>query len=201
MNIEPASLSALQSYHLLTSITVPRPIAFVSTISADGIFNLAPFSFYTPICVKPPILCFSVGRRRGQKKDTIRNIEATKQFVVNVVSESLCHAVNQTSGNYPPEIDEFAVSGLTPEDSKLVKPPRVAEALASMECRLLEVQEFGDGPYSVSLVVGEVVNYYLGDNVYRGDCVDHDLLQAVGRMGRDSYCRTRDVFEMERPSV
>ena len=108
--------------------------------------------------------------------------------------------MNQTSGDYSPEVDEFSVSGLTPEDSRFVKPPRVAEAFASMECKLLEVREYGDVPNLVSFVVGEIVNFYLSDNVYHDDCVDYDVLQAVGRLGRDLYCRTQDIFEMERPS-
>ena len=201
MNIDPVSLSQLALYQLLVSVIVPRPIAFVSTVAADGIFNLAPFSFFTGICSKPPTICFSVVRRRGGKKDTVRNIEATKEFVVNVVSERFAKEMNQSAADYPPEVDEFDMVGLTPLASERVKAPRVGEALISMECKLVEVREYGETPYASSLIIGEVVLFHLDDKVYRDGEVDFAMLDAIGRMGRDLYCRTSDLFEMKRPRL
>ena len=201
MNIDPVSLSQLDSYQLLVSVIVPRPIAFVSTVAENGVLNLAPFSFFTGICAKPPTICFSVVRRRGGKKDTVRNIEATGDFVVNVVSERSAQAMNQTAADYLPEVDEFAAVGLTPVACDRVRPPRVGEALVSMECRLDEVREYGEMPYVTSLIIGEVVLFHIDDVVHQHGAVDYAVLEAVGRMGRDLYCRTNDLFEMKRPKL
>lgn len=201
MDLDPASLSHTDSYQLLISGIVPRPIAWVSTVAEDGVLNLAPFSFFTGICGKPPTICFSVLRRRGEKKDTLRNIEATGEFVINVVSERFAQAMNQTAAEYPPEVDEFAAAGLTPVASDRVRPPRVGESLISMECKLVEVRQYGEMPYASSLVIGEVVLFHLSDEVYRDGVVDFAALGAVGRMGRDLYCRTGDLFEMKRPRL
>ncbi|MBI4301091.1 MAG: flavin reductase family protein [Chloroflexi bacterium] len=201
MSINMTSLSPLEGYQLLTSIIVPRPIAFVSTMAEDGVLNLAPFSFFTAICGRPPTICFSVIRRRGEKKDTARNIAATQEFVVNVVSEGFAQWMNQTAAEYLPQVDEFAVAGFTPVASSLVRPPRVGEALISMECRLLEIREYGEMPYAADFVIGEVVQFHLSDDIYRDGAVDFSALKAVGRMGRDLYCRTGDLFEMKRPRL
>src|SRR5262249_35024070 len=120
---------------------VPRPIAFVSTISPEGVYNLAPFSFFTGISANPPTICFCPMVKAGAdpRKDTLRNIEAVPEFVVNIVSEEFAEKMNLCSGEYPPGVDEFQVSGLTPVASDLVKPPRVRESHVNMECRLLEI--------------------------------------------------------------
>lgn len=199
MNIDPALLPHTGCYQLLISCIVPRPIAWVSTVAEDGVLNLAPFSFFTGICAKPPTICFSSVRRRGDKKDTLRNIEATGEFVVNVVSERFAQAMNQTAAEYPPEVDEFAAAGLIPVASERVRPPRVQGALISMECKLIEVREYGEMPYASSLIIGQVVFFHVGEEVYRNGAVDFAALGAVGRMGRDLYCRTSDIFEMKRP--
>ena len=149
----------------------------------------------------PPTICFSVVRRRGEKKDTLHNIEATREFVVNVVSVHLAESMNQTAADYAPEVDEFTVAGLTPVASERVKPPRVGEALASMECKLVHIHEYGQMPYASSLIVGEVVQFHLSEQVYRDGAMDFLTLAAVGRMGRDLYCKTRDIFEMKRPKL
>ena len=122
MKIDPTNLDKRTLHELAASAIVPRPIAFVSTIGKDGVFNLAPFSFFTPLCLKPFILAFSIGwKRDGQKKDTLKNVEFSKDFVVNAVNESLAKAMNQTSAEYPSNVDEFKEVGLTPINSELVK--------------------------------------------------------------------------------
>src|SRR5579872_3277635 len=124
MTVDPQDTNAANIYKLMIGLIVPRPIAFVSTLSAVGIRNLAPFSFFTGICSNPPVICFSCGRTRdARKKDTLRNVEETGEFVVNVVSEEFAAQMNVSSAEFPPEVDEFAESGLTPVASDLVKPP------------------------------------------------------------------------------
>jgi flavin reductase (DIM6/NTAB) family NADH-FMN oxidoreductase RutF len=182
---------------------VPRPIALVSTISEDGIRNLAPFSFFTGISSKPALICFCPGPRPagGPRKDTLRNISMTREFVVNIVSEEIGSAMNVTSGEYPPEVDEFEVARLTAIPSDLVKPPRVAESPVNMECLLYLTIEFSEEPGGGNLVIGEVIRMHVADDVVNNFKIDPDKLGAIGRMGGMSYTRTRDRFDMIRPKV
>src|SRR5213082_3366528 len=136
-------------YKLLISSVVPRPIAWVSSVDAAGVRNLAPFSYFMAITDDPPTIAFSSsfrGAGTDGKKDTLRNVEATREFVVNVVDDALAEPMNLTSGDYPPEVDEFAVTGLTAAASAKVKPPRVADAPISMECRLVRIIPVGNAP-------------------------------------------------------
>ena len=136
MEIDPRSMPSSAVYKLLIGCIVPRPIAWVSTVSADGVANLAPFSFFMGVCNEPPTIAFSSGRREGNKKDTVANAEHTGDFVVNVVDDSLAERMNLTSGEYPPEVDEFALTGLTAAPGVKVRAPRLAEAPISLECRV-----------------------------------------------------------------
>ena len=201
MTIDPSATETLNVYKLMIGAIVPRPIAFVSTLSQDGIRNLAPFSFFTGVSANPPIICFCPMRREGAhpRKDTLRNISDTREFVVNVVSEEIAQAMNTTSGEYPPEVDEFELAGLTPIPSDLVKPPRVAEAHVHMECRLYLWMEIGALPLSGNLVLGEVVRFHVDDRYVDNFRIDPDQLRAIGRMGGASYTRTLDRFDMQRP--
>ena len=200
MRIDPREWPRADLYKLMTAIVVPRPIAFVSTVGPTGVLNLAPFSFFTAICSDPPILCFSASRRDGEKKDTVRNIEFAGEFVVNVVDEAIAEAMNATSADFPSEISEFEVAGLTPGASDLVRPPRVAESPASMECRLMQIIELGEAPHQASLIIGEVLRFHLRDDLCleRGK-VDVAKLRAVGRLVGDLYCHTDGIFGMQRP--
>jgi len=183
---------------------VPRPIALVSTVSHDGIRNLAPFSFFTGISSKPTLICFCPGPRPdgGTRKDTLENISRTKEFVVNIVSEEIAEAMNLTAGEYPPEADEFAIAGLTAIPSDLVRPPRVAESHVNMECRLYLSIEFSELPGGGNLVIGEVLRFHVDDRIVENFKIDPDKLRAVGRMGGPTgYTRTRDRFDMIRPKV
>jgi len=200
MKIYPANLDHRSSHQLQASTVVPRPIAFVSTISEDGTFNLAPFSTFAGISVEPPIVCFSVvWRRDGQKKDTLKNIEFSRDFVINVVNETLAQAMNQTSASYPSSVDEFKEVGLTPVKSDIVKAPRVAESPVNMECKLRQILEFGKSPGGSNLIIGEVVLVHLGDELVIDGQIQMSRLKAIGRLGGDSYCRTTETFEMKRP--
>ena len=205
MTVDPGSAPHQDIYKLMIGSIVPRPIALVSTLSRDGVRNLAPFSFFTGISSRPPLICFCPGPRsvEGPRKDTLINIWMTKEFVVNIVSEEIAEAMNLTSGEYPPEVDEFEVAGLTPLPSDLVKPPRVAESHVSMECRLHLAIEFGDQPGGGNLIVGEILRFHVDERVVSGNLrIDPDQLRPIGRMGGPTgYTRTRDRFDMIRPKV
>jgi len=203
MIVDPSASNLQDIEKLMISVILPRPIAFVSTISPEGVPNLAPFSYFTAVCPKPPVICFCCGirGRDGSKKDTLRNVEATGEFVVNVVSEDFAAQMVQCSGDYPPDVSEFGVSGLTPIASDLVAPPRVKESRIHMECRLLQVVTVSTEPGGGSLVMGTVVRFHVDDTVTTEGRVDPAKLRPVGRMGGISYVRTSDLFGMTRPKV
>jgi flavin reductase (DIM6/NTAB) family NADH-FMN oxidoreductase RutF len=193
-------------YKLLIGCIVPRPIAWVSTVGADGVNNVAPFSFFMGVCNNPPTLAFSVGPRAGASetrpvgtKDTVRNLEATGDFVVNVVDDTLAEQMNLTSGEYPPEVDEFQVAGLTATASVKVRAPRVREAPISLECRVAQILRVGRGPHS--LVLGEIVYFHLRDDLYDRATgrIDMKRLKPVGRLAGEMYTHVHDLFEMKRP--
>jgi flavin reductase (DIM6/NTAB) family NADH-FMN oxidoreductase RutF len=200
--VDPASTDYLNSYKLLIGSVVPRPIAFVSTVSPEGAFNVAPFSFFTVASSNPPVLVFTVGNRAtpDPRKDTLRNITTAREFVVSIVSEEFGEKMNLTSGDYPPDVDEFQVSGLTPIPSDLVKPPRVAESHVNMECRLLYTISMSGLINGGNLVLGEVVRFHIDDSLTTNFRIDPDKLRAIGRMGGNTYTRTRDRFDMIRPA-
>jgi flavin reductase (DIM6/NTAB) family NADH-FMN oxidoreductase RutF len=186
---------------VLTGVVVPRPIAFVSSISADGIANLAPFSFFNAVSYSPPTIVFSAARHAGWKeKDTLANIEATGEFVVNIVSEEIAEAMNSTAAEYPADVDEFEIAGLTALPSDRIKSPRVAESPVSMECRLNQVVEIGEGDNSHGLVIAEVVLLHIRDDVINGHRIDQQKLKPVGRLAGSMYCSTLDTYEMFRPN-
>ncbi len=200
MEIDPGNLDQKESHELLTGAILPRPIAWVSTVDRDRIYNVAPFSFFAGMSTKPAVVGFGVGRKRdGAAKDTLVNIEFTKDFVINVVTEALAEDMNKTSGAYPRDVDEFQVAGLTPVQSDLVKSPRVAESPVNLECRLLQILEFGEPPRTNSFVVGEVLRVHIQDEIWADGVIKASRLKGIGRLGENLYCRTLDMFEMERP--
>jgi flavin reductase (DIM6/NTAB) family NADH-FMN oxidoreductase RutF len=201
----PAEQKPQDIYKLLVGSVVPRPIAFVSSMDADGVRNLAPFSFFTVASANPPVVCFCPMTRGSTNsgleptKDTLRNIIATREFVVNVVSEEFAAQMNACSAELSPEVDEFLVSGLTPVASEVVRPPRVGEAHVQMECRLRQVIDVSTEPLGGSLVLGEVLRFHVRASLLDHFRIDPDKLQAIGRMAGSTYARTRDRFDMERP--
>ena len=197
---DPASQPAIDSYKLLIGSIVPRPIAFVSTISRGGVTNLAPFSFFNAVCAEPPILCFSVANR-VPPKDTVANLRATGEFVVNIVTEAIAEQMNLCSGDYPAGVSEFGISGLTPVASELVKPPCVLESPVNMECKLIQIVDCGTPSGGASLIIGEVVRFHYDPAIADHLRIDPAKLRAVGRMGGNQYIRTADRFEMIRPKV
>jgi flavin reductase (DIM6/NTAB) family NADH-FMN oxidoreductase RutF len=199
--IDPKDTGWLDTYKLLIGAIVPRPIAFVSTLSPEGIPNLAPFSFFTGVSANPPVICFCPMRRRGPvpHKDTLYNISVTREFVVNIVSDEFAEQMNITSGEYPPEVNEFDAAGLTPIPSDLVKPPRVKESHVHMECKLYLLVEVGGEDGSGNLVLGEVVRFHVDDQYFDNFKIDPDKLRPIGRMGGATYTRTTDRFDLQRP--
>lgn len=202
MKIDPINLDYKDSHELLVGAIMPRPIAFVSTVDKDGVFNLAPFSFFAPLCAKPALVGFGIGRQRdGQKKDTLSNIEFTGEFVISVVDETLAEPMNQTSRQYPGYVDEFEEVGLTATRDDLVKAPMVAESPVNLECRLVQILEFGDAPRKSSFIIGEVLRVHVRDGLYGNGEIQVSQVKAVGRLGAELYCRTGDMFEMGRPDA
>lgn len=201
IKIDPKNLNRLEAHALLVGAIIPRPIALVSTVGQRGIYNIAPFSFFTALSVKPAVVGFGIARKRdGQKKDTLINIEETKEFVINVVTEQLAQAMNLTSGEYTYEVDEFQVAQLTPAKSDLIKSPRVAESPVNLECQLLQIVEFGQLPTLTSFIMGEVLRVHIKEEVWEEGVIKALKLQAVGRLGEDFYCKIKEIFEMKRPS-
>ena len=200
MKIVPGNLSKRDSHELFMSAIVPRPIAFVSTVGKDGVFNVAPFSCFTSLCLKPALVGLQFGwKRSGEKKDTLSNIEFSKDFVINVVDETIAEAMNQASANYPSHIDEFKKVGLTALRSDLVKAPRVAESPVNMECNLVQIMEFGEAPGGSHFVIGEVVLIHIKDELWLNDHIRISKVKAIGRLGEELYCRITDIFEMKAP--
>ncbi len=200
MTIDPAATAPHQVYKILIGSIVPRPIAFVSSISPEGKLNLAPFSFFNAICGDPPTVAFATSFREP-RKDTYMNVKATGEFVVNIVSEEIAEKMSLCSGDYPYGADEFEISGLTAVPSDLVRPTRVRESHVNMECKLVQIVEVSTRPNGGSLIIGEVVRFHVDDAIIDNFRIDADKLRAIGRMGGNEYSRTRDRFEMIRPKI
>lgn len=204
MNIQPSSLEWQDAYKLLVGSILPRPIALVSSINKEGTGNIAPFSFFTAICADPMLICFSPMRRGsdGSKKDTLLNIESTREFVINIVSEEIVEKMNKTATEFPSEVDEFLEAGFTKEASEIITAPRIKESSVQLECRLHEVLHFGDVPGAGSLVIGKVEMIHVADDLYFAGKIDMKKLNPVGRMAGSMYTKaTSDMFELLRQEV
>jgi flavin reductase (DIM6/NTAB) family NADH-FMN oxidoreductase RutF len=207
MNVRPSDLPFNEFYRILISTVAPRPIAWVSTVSASGQPNLAPFSFFNAISGEPPLLIFAPGMRlrreaeavRGETKDTLRNVRETGEFVVNVVTYDVAEAMNLTSGEYEASVNEFELAKLTPRSATVVKPPLVAESPVNFECKVRQVVDFPSPPHDSSLVIGEIVFMHIDERHFKDGKLDANSLDLVGRMGGMQYSRTTERFEMMRP--
>jgi flavin reductase (DIM6/NTAB) family NADH-FMN oxidoreductase RutF len=202
MRFDPSQVSSQGMYQLLIGLVTPRPIAWITTVSPNGITNLAPFSFFNAITARPPTLIFSCANRRdGSKKDTIRNIEAVPEFVVNVCSYEQREAINNTSAELDYEVDELATFGLTAIASETVKPPRVAGTKAQFECVVHQIVVVGEGSLAANLVIGRITMIHAEDEIFddRG-AVDPGKLDTIGRLGGSNYARTTDRFSLDRPT-
>jgi flavin reductase (DIM6/NTAB) family NADH-FMN oxidoreductase RutF len=194
--LDPETLSPGEVYRFMIGAIVPRPIAFVSTVGRAG-FNLAPFSYFAPLTSRPPLLGISMQSRAEGPKDTLRNLRETGDFVVNLVTEELGERMVQTSGEWPEEVDEFQLTGLTPVASDRVRAPRVAESPVNLECRLYREVPLG----AATFVIGELVLAHVDDRVLREGRVDPTLLRPLGRLGGDGYAPLGGVILRPRPRV
>lgn len=193
-------LSSQDRYRLLTGIVVPRPIGWVGTRSKDGRRNLAPYSFFNVVAGTPPIVLFSPGRRGGVAKDSLRNVLDTEAFTINVVDERLAEAMNLTSGDYGPDVDEIELAGLESIPGEVVRAPLVVASPANFECTLTQTVDLGDPP-SNTVVFGRVECIHVRATLLDGHRVDPYALRAVGRMAGSGYTRTMaGYFEMDRPT-
>jgi flavin reductase (DIM6/NTAB) family NADH-FMN oxidoreductase RutF len=199
IEIDPASLDEHAATRLMLGIIVPRPIAWVATLGADGVANLAPHSYFNAVSSAPPVLMFASthsSRHHPQgRKDTLRNIEATREFVVNLVSEGLLAAMNVTSAMVAPGIDEFELAGLAKAPSIRVKPPRVAAAKLALECRLQSLHEVGDA----TAIFGDVLYVHIADEVWRDGRCDAAALRPMSRLGGAAYATLGSIVELRRP--
>jgi flavin reductase (DIM6/NTAB) family NADH-FMN oxidoreductase RutF len=199
-SLDPSTLDVRQTYRLMIGAIIPRPIAFVSTMSPEGVGNLAPFSYFNAVSSEPPCLMFSIARKpNGENKDTLRNIEATRQFVVNITSTWMAEAMNATAADYPYGVDEMQKVGLTPLPSLKVKPPRVAESAIQMECVLEGSLEVGDqGAGAATVVVGRILQFHLHSSVHHEGKIDPRALDPLARLAGFSYARLGQVFDIPR---
>jgi len=201
MLLDFTKLAPPAAYQWMTTTILPRPIAWVSTISPDGRTNLAPFSFFQGVTANPPTLLFvPVNNREGRKKDTVRNIEQVPEFVVNLVSHALAVSMNATAALLPYGESEFERFGVAQAPSQRVRPPRVAAAPVAYECTLRQIVEVGSGPLAANVVLGSIVAAHVDDAVLGADGYpDPSKLDLVGRLGREDYATTRDTFSLRRP--
>jgi flavin reductase (DIM6/NTAB) family NADH-FMN oxidoreductase RutF len=201
MQLNPAELSTRDLYSWMVRLITPRPIAWVSTLSADGVANLAPFSFFNGVGANPPTIMFCPANQRdGTAKDTLANIRRNGQFVVNLVTESVAESMNLTSAEVEPDVDEFEMAAVDQLDSTCVSPPRVAASAAAFECELLQAIGLGTGPGGANLVIGRILNVHVDDELLdEQGHFDAARLKTIGRMGGDQYVRTSDRFSLPRP--
>jgi len=195
MIFSPFDIPSKDRYKLATGTILPRPIAWVSTLGADGTPNLAPFSFFTVASSDPFTLLFSCGHKPdGSKKDTWRNAETSGEFVVNLTNQATAEAMNITATTFPHGISEFDAAGLTPAPCQTVAAPRVAESPASFECKLVQIVEVGGN----AVIFGAVQMIHIDEAIYDGNYVNLAALQPIGRLAGSGYCRVTDLFEMVR---
>lgn len=199
MQIDPREHDSARLYQLMTSVIAPRPIAWVSTLSREGVRNLAPFSYFNGVTSKPPLVSIAVGRRRGARKDTANNASATRELVINVVSEPLLDTMVLTSGEYGPEVDEFELAKVDTLPSVKVKPPRVAAAPIQLECVTREIFEVSPG--IVDLVIAEIVLFHVADGLpVRDDLyIPAQSFRPVARLGAHDYTTLGAIREVPRP--
>lgn len=196
--LHPDDLTPDERYKLMTGAIQPRPIAWVSTISADGVYNLAPFSYFTAVSAEPPTVLFCPDTRKqdGQNKDTYNNVIETGEFVVNFVNEETVEAMNTSAVIAPPAVDEFERAGVTALASEVVRPPRVAESPIHFECKAVRTVDIG----TAHIVIGEVVRFHIAENLMNERYhIDTAAYRPIGRLAGPRYARIRDIFALERP--
>jgi flavin reductase (DIM6/NTAB) family NADH-FMN oxidoreductase RutF len=201
MIVDVAHATVLDVYQLLVGIVTPRPIAWVTSLDAEGRVNLAPFSFFNAFGANPPVVVFSPTlRSNSSRKDTLLNVEATGEFVLNAAVESVAEQMNLSSSELPHGQSEIELAGLSTLPSLKVKPPRIAASPVHMECKVLQILPIGNGPIAANLVIGEVLVIHVSESVLDSTGkIDPRQLKTIARLGGDHYCRSTDVFDLPRP--
>ena len=198
---DPDQLSERENYKFLTGSIIPRPVAFVTTLSQTGVLNAAPFSYFNIVSSNPPMISVSIQRYKGEMKDTARNAEAQSAFVVHISDESYLEELNKTAKRLPPEESEINLTRLTTINSEKINVPAIQEAKVRMECVLeqkITLGETKEGP-SCDLLIGRVVQYHIREELYENGRIDAKGLTPVSRLAGNFYAKLGDVFELERP--
>ncbi|GGG03304.1 flavin reductase family protein [Paenibacillus aceti] len=199
--IYPENQSERDNYKLLIGSIIPRPTAFITSQSKDGVLNAAPFSYFNVVTSEPPMISISIQRKKGEYKDTSRNIIETGEFVVHISDEDYIEAINQTAANLPPEESELELTQLTTLASEKIKVPGVAEAKIRMECVLERAIELGGTPSSPTcdLIIGKVVCFHITDELYESGRIDAEKLKPVSRLAGNNYSKLGEIFAIARP--
>lgn len=202
MMIDVARSHPVEVYHALIGLVTPRPIAWVTTVNRSGLVNLAPFSFFNTFGANPPIVVFSPTLRRdGTRKDTLNNVEATGEFVVNAAVDALAEQINLSSKEVPSDESEISLTRLETIPSERVRPPRIALSPAHLECRVRQILPMGTGPIAPNLVIGEVVMIHIQDEILNAEGrIDPAKFITIGRLGGEVFARTTDRFALKRPT-
>lgn len=193
--IDPLQGTERDNYKLLIGSVIPRPIAFVTTLSEEGVLNGAPFSYFNIVSSNPPLISVAIQHAAGKSKDTARNIKQTKEFVIHIVDEQNVGQVNMTAAPLPPDQSEVTLAGLTPVDSLRIAVPGVQEARVRMECVLEQCVELPN----TDLIIGRIVQFHLDEAIYNKGRIDPVKLGAVSRLAGNSYAGIGEIFEIERP--
>jgi flavin reductase (DIM6/NTAB) family NADH-FMN oxidoreductase RutF len=200
LSIDPTSISERENYKFLIGSIIPRPIAFVTTLSEEGVLNGAPFSYFNIVSSNPPMISLSIQRTEGRRKDTARNIKSLKEFVVHIVDEQNVEKINKTAATLPPNQSEIELAGLTSVESVRISVPGVKEAKVRLECVLEQSLELGgvNSP-GCDFIIGRVVQYHIEDDIYAKGRIDPRGLAAVSRLAGANYAKIGELFEIERP--
>ena len=200
LSIDPTKNTERENYKLLIGSIIPRPIAFVTSISQGGVLNGAPFSYFNIVSSNPPLVSVSIQRSGGKQKDTARNILETKEFVIHVVDDLNVDQINQTAASLPPDQSEISLANLTPIESTLVSVPGVKEAKVRFECKLEHSVELGgvDTP-GTDLIIGKIVQVHIDEKIYENGRIDPVGLGAVSRLAGTNYAKVGEIFSIERP--
>lgn len=201
ITIDPASQSAQDNYKFLIGSIIPRPIAFVTTLSSDGVLNAAPYSYFNIVAANPPLISISVQRKNGERKDTSRNAITNGAFVVHISDESYIEQINVTAANLPPEESEVTLAGLTPIASEKIDVPGIAEARIRMECVLEQAVPLGgaEGSPACDLLIGRIVCFHIDEALYENGHIDPLALKPVSRLAGTSYAKLGEIFGIDRP--
>lgn len=201
ISLNPADQSERDNYKLMIGSIIPRPIAFVTTLSSSGILNAAPYSYFNIVTANPPMISISVQRRNGERKDTARNAVERGEFVVHISDHSIITQINETAANLPPEESEVALTELTAIASENVAVPGIEEAKVRMECVLEQAIPLGgeEGSPACDLLIGRIVYFHMDEAIYNQGYIDHGKLDPISRLAGNTYSRLGEIFEIERP--